>query len=92
MSAPLPARYVDIRFEFRGESHGATLEGAMAREGHCASRVSLIDTAIRNPDGWFDVPLSDALVEPATIAKALSIILQEHFGAEVAAYQVILTS
>lgn len=87
-----PARYLDINFAFGGAVYGATLEGAAAREGHCASRLALLDTAIRNPDGWFDVPLSDSLIEASTLSKALSIILREHFGADLAAYQVILTS
>lgn len=89
--SPLPAPYVDVEFAFRGETHGATLEGTEAREGHCASRVPFIDTAVRNPDGWFDVPLSDRRVDAETVRKALAIILREHFDDDLAAYQLKLT-
>lgn len=87
----MPAAYLDLTFEFQGETYGATLEGAEAREGHCASRLQLIDTAVRNPDGWFDVPLSDRRIDEATLRKALAIILQEHFDADLAAFHVSLT-
>lgn len=87
----LPAAYLDLTFEFQGETYGATLEGAEAREGHCASRLQLIDSAVRNPDGWFDVPLSDRRIDEATLHKALAIILQEHFAADIAAFHVSLT-
>lgn len=87
----LPAPVLDLSFDYRGAVFGATLEGAEAREGHCASRLALIDTAIRNPDGWFDVPLSDRRIEAPTIRKALAIILREHFDDDLAAYQLIVT-
>ncbi|GEM_PF-2401203 len=82
----LPAPVVDLSFDYRGASYGATLEGAQARAGHCASRLQLIDTAVRNPDGWFDVPLSDRQVEASTVAKAIAMILAEHFEDDLAAH------
>lgn len=82
----LPASVMDLSFTFGGATYGATLEGAEAREGHCASRLSLIDTAVRNPDGWFDVPLSDRQIDAEAVRKALSIILSEHFDDDLAAH------
>lgn len=91
LQGPLNSPVLDLSFEYRGETYGATLEGAEAREGHCASRLQLIDTAVRNPDGWFDVPLSDRRIDESTLHKALAIILKEHFDDDIAAYQLTLT-
>ncbi|MNK83646.1 hypothetical protein D3C87_1034660 [compost metagenome] len=88
LRGPMPAAYLDLNFDYHGETYGATLEGAEAREGHCASRLQLIDTAVRNPDGWFDVPLSDRRIDESVLHKALAIILQEHFDDDLAAYHV----
>ena len=88
---PIPAAVLDLEFQYRGETYGATLEGAEAREGHCASRLNLMDTAVRNPDGWFDVPLSDRRIDEAVLRKALAIILHEHFDDDLSAYHVALT-
>ncbi len=83
---------LDLDFTYRGETFGATLEGAEAREGHCASRLQLIDTVVRNPDGWFDVPLSDRRIDEATVRKALALILHEHFDDDLAAYHLTITT
>jgi hypothetical protein len=87
----LPSAVVDLTFTFRGESYGATLEGTEAREGHCASRLALIDTAVRNPDGWFDVPLSDPRIDREVLRKALDIILREHFDDTLASNPLIVS-
>lgn len=88
---PMPSAVLDLEFQYRGETYGATLEGADAREGHCASRRSLIDTAVRNPDDWFDVPLSDRRIDEAALRKGLAIILREHFDDDLIAHHVTLT-
>lgn len=87
----LPAPVLDVSVRYRGEIFGATLEATEAREGHCASRISLIDTAVRHPDGYFDVPLSDRQIDEAAIRKALAIILKEHFDDDLAAYPLKFT-
>lgn len=91
LEGKLDSPFLDLRFRYRGESFGATLEGADAREGHCSSRLSLLDTAVRNPDGWFDVPLSDRRIDEQAVRKALAIILREHFDDNLAAYSLTLT-
>lgn len=87
----LSADVLDLSFTYRGETLGATLEAAAAREGHCATRSHLLDTALRYPDGWFDVPLSDRHLTPDSVRKALALILREHFDDDLAAYHLILT-
>lgn len=91
LRGPWQAPYLDVDFQYGGVTYGATLEGAEAREGHCASRLQLLDTAVRNPDGWFDVPLSDRRIDEPALRKALAIILDEHFNDDLAAYTLSIT-
>ena len=92
LGRPLPADYVDFTFEYRGERIGMTLEGAKAREGHCATREYLLDTAVRGLDGWFDMPLSGACVGPDDVRQAIGRVLAEYYQDDLSRYDVVLTT